>query len=81
MVLLGNPLSGAASAPELLPQPWGAIGQVLPPGAGVTLLRSTSFFDGAAATGPLWILLGWFVAGCALILAAQRRVTRPAAEA
>ncbi|MGW4006776.1 ABC transporter ATP-binding protein, partial [Streptomyces nigra] len=28
------------------------IGQWLPPGAGTTLLRSVSFFDGAAAVGP-----------------------------
>ena len=44
--LLGNPLSGLTSAPELLPQPWGALGQLLPPGAGGTLLRSVAFFDG-----------------------------------
>ncbi|MGI8681459.1 MAG: hypothetical protein ACR2JO_04875 [Mycobacteriales bacterium] len=78
MVLLGNPLSGAASAPELLPQPWGAIGQVLPPGAGITLLRSTSFFDGAGAAGPPWILLSWLVAGCALVAAAGLRARRQA---
>jgi len=28
--VLGNPLSGLASAPELLPQPWGQVGQLLP---------------------------------------------------
>jgi hypothetical protein len=32
IMLLGNPLSAAASAPELLPQPWGTIGQLLPAG-------------------------------------------------
>jgi hypothetical protein len=56
MVLAGNPLSGLSSAPELLPQPAGALGQLLPPGAGGSLLRSTAFFDGAAATGPLAVL-------------------------
>jgi hypothetical protein len=30
--LLGNPLSVVASAPELLPQPRGQLGQLLPPG-------------------------------------------------
>lgn len=57
MVLLGNPLSGATSAPELLAQPWGEIDQALPPGAGATVLRSTAFFDGAGAWGQIWTLL------------------------
>lgn len=30
MMLLGNPLSGLASAPEMLPGGWGALGQLLP---------------------------------------------------
>ena len=47
--VLGNPLSGLATAPELLPQPWGALGQFLPPGAGATLLRSAGYFDWAGA--------------------------------
>lgn len=73
MVLLGNPLSGSTSAPELLPQPWGALGQALPPGAGASLLRDTAFFDGAAATGPLWTLSIWLVAGLVLVLLAPTR--------
>ena len=81
MVLLGNPLSGAASAPELLSQPWGAIGQALPPGAGATLLRSTAFFDGAGAAGPLWTLLGWWLLGGALLVDAGLRARRTAARA
>ena len=39
MVLVGNPLSAITSAPELLPEPAGAIGQLLPPGAGGSLLQ------------------------------------------
>lgn len=66
MLLIGNPFSAATSAPELLPQPWSAIGQALPPGAAVSLLRSVAFFDGAAAGGPLLVLLIW--AGAALAL-------------
>ncbi|GAA2090900.1 hypothetical protein [Actinomadura alba] len=69
MLLLGNPLSAAASAPELLPEPWGAIGQALPPGATVSLLRSVAFFDGAAAGGPLTVLLVWSAAAIALFAA------------
>ncbi|MGY1948787.1 hypothetical protein [Nocardia asiatica] len=59
MLLIGNPFSAATSAPELLPQPWGVVGQLLPPGAAASLLRSVAFFDGAAATGPLVVLLVW----------------------
>lgn len=76
MVLLGNPLSGATSAPELLSQPWGAIGQALPPGAGATLLRGTAFFDGAGAAGPLWTLLAWLLLGAALLVIAGLRSRR-----
>jgi hypothetical protein len=66
VMLLGNPLSGAATAPEFLPGGWGQLGQLLPPGATVDALRSVAFFDGAAAAGPLWVLAGWAAGGLAL---------------
>jgi len=65
--LFGNPISAVAAAPELLPQPWGMVGQWLPAGAGATLLRSAAFFDGAGAAGPLWTLVGWAVVGLVLV--------------
>ncbi|MFI9548115.1 ABC transporter permease [Streptomyces sp. NPDC052016] len=68
VMFLGNPFSGAASAPEMLPEPAGAIGQWLPPGAGTTLLRSVSFFDGAAATGPALTLTWWAALGLGAVL-------------
>ncbi|CCK31727.1 putative integral membrane protein [Streptomyces davaonensis JCM 4913] len=84
MMLLGNPFSGAASAPEMLPQPVGAIGQWLPPGAGASALRSTAFFDGAAATGPVLTLTWWAALGLgAVVLGAllkSRTESEPAAE-
>jgi hypothetical protein len=64
--VLGNPISGLASAPELLPKPWGAIGQYLPPGAGSTLLRGASFFDWAGTGVALWVLLAWGGVGLGL---------------
>lgn len=67
VVVVGNPLSGLASAPEMLPSGWGEFGQWLPLGAGGTLLRSTAYFDGAAAGFPLLVLLGWIVLGLLLI--------------
>ncbi|WP_063049188.1 hypothetical protein [Nocardia arthritidis] len=77
MLLIGNPFSAATSAPELLPQPWGAVGQLLPPGAAASLLRSVAFFDGAAATGPLAVLLVWSALALALLGVAALR-GRPA---
>ncbi len=68
LLLLGNPLSGATTAPEFLGQPWRGIGQWLTPGAGGQLLRSVAFFDGAGASGPLLVLGVWVVLGVALIV-------------
>src|SRR6478609_31642 len=72
-LLLGNPLSGLNSAPEMLPSGWGALGQWLPQGATVTLLRSTAFFDGAGATTAIVVLTCWTVGGAALIVIAAAR--------
>jgi hypothetical protein len=79
MVFIGNPFSGAGSAPELLPEPVGGIGQLLPPGAGANLLRSTGFFDGAAAGVPVTVLLAWALGGLALVALGARGGGRPAA--
>ena len=70
--IVGNPLSAVASAPELLPQPWGAVGQLLPPGAGMTLLRSVAYFDGAGGAGAAWTLIGWTVVGLALVAVGRK---------
>jgi hypothetical protein len=75
-LLLGNPLSGLNSAPEMLPSGWGALGQWLPQGATATLLRSTAFFDGAGATTAIAVLICWAVAGTALIVIAAVRQGR-----
>jgi hypothetical protein len=81
LTLIGNPFAGASSAPELLPQPVGAIGQLMPPGAGVNLLRSTGFFDGAAAAGHVAVLGAWALAGLGALLVAGLRGRRPVAAA
>jgi hypothetical protein len=75
-LLLGNPLSGLNSAPEMLPSGWGALGQWLPQGATATLLRSTAFFDGAGATAAILVLTCWTVAGATLIVFAAVRQRR-----
>jgi hypothetical protein len=66
VMLVGNPLSGMTSAPELLPAPWGEFGQFLSPGAGATLLRSTAYFDGNGASTAVWVLGVWLAAGAVL---------------
>jgi hypothetical protein len=84
MMLLGNPLSGMTSAPEMLPSGWGTLGQLLPPGAAGTALRSVSFFDGAGAARPLVVLTCWLLAGlalCALGAMRSQRVVQPRHEA
>ena len=76
LILLGNPLSGLSSAPELLPTPWGAIGQLLPPGATGSLLRDVVFFHGNAIAHPLIVLGCWLLGGLVLYglgLARERR--------
>jgi len=81
VLLLGNPLSGIASAPELLPDGWSLLGQLLPPGATGTALRSTAFFDGAGASTPLLVLAGWLAAGLLLaVLPSPRRAAQPASR-
>ena len=77
-LLLGNPLSGLNSAPEMLPTGWGTLGQWLPQGATATLLRSTAFFDGAGATAATVVLTCWAIAGAALIVIAAVRQGRSA---
>jgi hypothetical protein len=73
MMLLGNPLSGLTSAPEMLPSGWGDLGQLLPPGAAGTALRSVSFFDGAGSSRPLLVLACWLAGGLLLCVVGALR--------
>jgi len=74
MFLVGNALSGIAAAPELLPQPWGAVGQWLPIGAGGTLLRSVAYFDGHGGLFAGAVLTAYAIGGLALVLIGRSRV-------
>lgn len=78
MMLIGNPLSGTSTAPEMLPGWSGTLGQLLPPGAGGQLLRSTAFFDGHGATHSVIVLATWLTLGVMLCLVSGLRA-RPAA--
>jgi hypothetical protein len=84
-LVLANPASGNGSAPELLPGFWRAFGQLMPPGAGGTGLRNTSYFDGNAVTGPLVVLGCFALVGGLGVLAAdalrrRRGTASPAQE-
>ncbi|MEV0029726.1 hypothetical protein [Nocardia sp. NPDC050793] len=81
MMLIGNPLSGTATAPEMLPGWSGALGQLLPPGAGGRLLRSTAFFDGRGGASAVTVLVAWVALGAVLCLAGGLHASRAAARA
>ncbi len=76
LFLVGNALSGIAAAPELLPQPWGEVGQWLPIGAGGTLLRSVAYFDGNGAASAVTVLSAYAVGGLILTLLGARGLAR-----
>ncbi|XVV12080.1 hypothetical protein ACQP2X_45915 [Actinoplanes sp. CA-131856] len=78
--LVGNAISGIAAAPELLPQPWGAVGQWLPIGAGGSLLRSASYFDGHGASFPVAVLTAYTIGGLLLVLIGRKRLGTAEAE-
>jgi len=81
MMLVGNPISGAAMPAEFLPWSWGEIGQWLPPGASATLLRDVSYFPDADASAA-WLALGiWAAAGVLLSLVGHARATSTARRA
>ena len=78
-LMLGNPASGAAGAPELLPTLWRDGGQFLQPGAFASALRGVAYFDWAGTLLPLLVLTGWSLFGIVILL--TRRPKRPAAAA
>ncbi|MEZ7239297.1 ABC transporter permease [Rhodococcus sp. GXMU-t2271] len=75
MMFLGNPLSGFATTAAWLPQGWGAFGQLLPPGAAGTAVRSVAFFDGHGGGTAVLVLSAWVVVGLALCAVSARRRT------
>lgn len=77
-MVVGNPASGAASAPEMLPGFWRVVGQFLPPGAGASAVRDVAYFDGAALIRPLLVLAAFAVAGAVVMVKTQRARERVA---
>jgi hypothetical protein len=81
LLMLGNPASGLASAPELLPTPWHPLGMFLPPGALGSALGGTAYFGGAGVVGPLLVLTGYAAVGLGLNQLASLRQARSAGVA
>jgi len=77
LVIVGNPLSGIATSPRLLPGPWGEVGQWLPTGAGGTLLRTAAYFPAASVAFPVWVLVGWAMLGAGAVLIGRHGGTNP----
>jgi hypothetical protein len=77
-LLIANPIASVAQPVEFLPEPWGAVGQWFPPGAGATLLRDASYFPAADTTFPWLVLAGWAAAGILLALVGRRGTTAAA---
>jgi hypothetical protein len=66
--LLGIPISGAATALPMLPPPWKAFGQALPPGAGASLVRRVLYFHDAGVGGPIAVLVIYAAVGSVVLL-------------
>jgi len=65
-ILAAMPISGATVPREFLPQFWGDVGQLLPQGAGTTLLRNLSYFPDAVTPTEWLVPAGWAVLGLLL---------------
>lgn len=72
IVLLGLSSSGGAVGYQFEPGFYGAVSQLLPPGAAVTAVRNVGYFDWAATLEPLVVLGAWALGGLVLGLLAER---------
>ena len=82
LILIGNPATGVAFSPAMLPGFWRAIGFWLPPGAGVHAETGAVYFQGHATLGALAVLAVYagLAAAVALVMARRRRVRAPEVE-
>jgi hypothetical protein len=71
-VVIGDPSAGGSTAPQLLPDPWRAISQALPPGAAVTAMRDVVYFQAYGATRALLTLGAYAVLGAIGAVTADR---------
>ncbi|OLT40436.1 hypothetical protein BJF87_11940 [Gordonia sp. CNJ-863] len=81
MMFLGNPLAGIAGSAAWLPSGLGTVGQILPPGAAGTLVRSAAYFGGAGGLTAGLTLVTWIVVGLVLFVTGMRRAAVSTPEA
>ncbi|QPK79086.1 hypothetical protein G7Y31_11445 [Corynebacterium lizhenjunii] len=67
VMLLSNPLAGTLAPKEFIAGGWGYVGQYLPIGAAVDLLRSVNYFPQASIAHNVWTLAGYVFAGLLLL--------------
>ncbi|MGW9403123.1 hypothetical protein ACWGQ2_04040 [Arthrobacter sp. NPDC055585] len=72
MMFVGNPFAGIATSAQWLPAGVAVIGQLLPPGAAGTLVRSVAYFDGAGGGAAALTLGAWVLVGIVLWFAGPR---------
>jgi hypothetical protein len=77
-MVVGNPSSGGAVAPPLLPSLFGIVSQWLPSGVTVTALRDAIYFRSDQHVRPITVLVVW-AAAClgAMVVLSHRRRTSP----
>jgi hypothetical protein len=82
--VIGTQISGANTAPEFLAPFWRVLGEYLPNGAGVTLLRNVFYFPDASVAKSIAILAVYVGAGSLVLIglnalrALRSREPRPA---
>jgi hypothetical protein len=72
-MVVGNPSSGGAVAPPLLPSLFGIVSQWLPSGATVTALRDAIYFPSYQHVHPVAVLAVWAATALAAMLVVSRR--------
>jgi len=74
MMFLGNPFAGIATTGAWLPAGVGLLGQLLPPGATGTLVRSVAYFGAAGGLAAGLTLAAWVAVGILLAALGLRRL-------
>ena len=72
LLLLGVSSAGGAVTYQFEPGFFGAVSQLLPPGAALTAVRNAQYFDWAATLAPVLVLSGWAAGGLAFGLLGER---------
>jgi hypothetical protein len=72
LLLLGLSSAGGAVTYQLEPGFYGALSQLLPPGAALTAVRNVEYFDWAGTLAPLLVLGAWAAGGLTFGLLGER---------